>query len=625
MAHHHPTTIYQNPQHTPPPQSPDTPQPRRPYTPGLDGLRTLAVTAVVLYHVNPEWLPGGFLGVDIFFVLSGYLITDLLLAERRAEGRIDLRGFWIRRTRRLLPVLALVLVTATCTATVLRPHRLTTATGDLLSAVTFTNNWWQIATDASYFAHFGPPPLFQHLWTLSLEEQFYVLWPMVLIALLRVLRGKAARVTLILAAALASVAAMDLLHVPGADASRIYFGTDTHVFPLLTGAALALLRSPTGRRHGQLLRRVWSVEVVGPAGLTALVVLTWSISQDSASLYPGGFVLAALAAALTVLAAVQPFGLIGSVLSAPWLRWIGKRSYGIYLWHLPAIALATPDGHTSADVPLSALAAAVAAAGLAALTYRFVEEPIRRQGFRETGRRLRRALTTGTTDRGGGTVLLARTATVVAAAAVLVAGCGVATAPKDDNSAADQIKAGQRALENQQNQTAASGDSQNTASAGKLTAIGDSVMVAATPALQQKFPGITIDAKVNRQLLLAPKEINTLKQKSLLGDTVIIGLGTNGVGGAKDLQDAVDAIGPDKRIVLITVHVPGKDWQGRVNKAIREVAAKNASHVVVADWDKAITGHTDLLANDGIHPGGAGGKIYANAVADALATLDGGR
>ncbi|GAU65894.1 hypothetical protein SSP35_02_02630 [Streptomyces sp. NBRC 110611] len=601
------------PPHTAPPR-PDSPPARRPYAPGLDGLRALAVTAVVVYHLNPSWLPGGFLGVDVFFVLSGYLITDLLLAEHRRGGRIDLMSFWARRARRLLPAPALVLVAATAAATLLRPNRLATAAGELLSAATFTSNWWQIATDASYFTSFGPPPLFQHLWTLALEEQFYLAWPPALLALLRTVRGTGILVALVLAAALASLSAMALLHQPAEDASRVYFGTDTHLFPLLAGAALALLRPAAGLLTSQPRRSVLPSDLAGAAGMAVLAALAVTAAEDSAALYPGGFAIAAVAATAVVLAAVQPSGRLGAALSASPLRWIGKRSYGIYLWHLPALALATPEGNTPADVPLSALMAAFVAVGLAALSYRLVEEPVRRLGFRASGHRLRHALTGVTTHRFGSTVW-ARVAACGIATGILIAGCGVATAPKHGNGAAGQIEAGKQALE---------GQSPALKSVGKATVIGDSVMLAAAPALKATFPGIAIDAKVGRQLSVAAKVITELKQRRPLAETVVVGLGANSVGGRKDLQAAVDAIGTGKRIVLVTVHLPkNPQTQDSVNRAIGQVADKHP-HVAVADWHKAIGNRPDLLADDGIHPGPGGGKIYADAVNKALATLPAG-
>ncbi|MGW2552899.1 acyltransferase family protein [Streptomyces sp. NPDC001635] len=574
-------------------------------------MRALAVTAVVFYHLNPSWLPGGFLGVDVFFVLSGYLITDHLLAEHRRGGRIDLKGFWVRRARRLLPALALMLLTATAAASVLRPNRLATAGGELLSAVTFTSNWWQIATGASYFTSFGPPPLFQHLWTLGVEEQFHLVWPLVLLVVLRTVRSKGVRVACVLAAAFASMAAMAHLYQPAQDASRLYLGTDTHLFPLLIGAALALLRPAAGLMPSQLLRCVVPLDLAGVLGLAVLGALAITASQDSAALYPGGLGGAAVAAAAVVLAVVQPFGRLATVLSMSPLRWVGQRSYGIYLWHLPALTLATPDGAMPADVPLNAVASVITSVWLAGLSYWLVEEPVRRLGFRVTICRLRRALV-GATAPWPGCTVWARIGACAVVTGVLIAGCGLASASKNSEGAAGQVEEGKRALED---------GGSAVESSSKVTAIGDSVMLAAAPALMAALPGIDIDAEVGRQLSLVGREVAAFKQRHALADTVVIGLDTNGLGGEKDLQAVVDAIGTGKRIVLVTVHDPkNRQVQNSVNRAVKQVTDKHLN-VVVADWDKAIDRHREFLADDGIHPGPGGARIYASTVAKALATL----
>ncbi|MFD2688837.1 acyltransferase family protein [Streptomyces phyllanthi] len=572
--------------------------PARPssYLHGLDGVRAMAVVLVVVYHVAPSWLPGGFLGVDVFFVLSGYLITDLLCAERQRTGRIALGQFWIRRARRLLPALVTLLVTVTAVAALWRPERIDTSGRDVLSALTFTNNWWQISTDASYFASFGPPPLFQHLWTLGVEEQFYLAWPLVILSLLWMTRSRVrsrARVAVVLAGAIVSLTAMALMHRPGEDASRVYFGTDTHAFGLLLGAALALaVPSAHAWKHR------WARFVCGAAGVLGWVVLgglAGGLHSDSGYLYPWGFAAAACAAGAVVVSASRAGSVFATLLGASWLRWIGRRSYGIYLWHLPLIALALPDGHTAAQATRNALAAALLSLPVAAASYRWVEEPLRRSRPRD----------------GHGSSRLPRAMVALAVPAVIVAVWGLKTAD-GGNNAADQIAAGQRAVHSAQTPSPAASPHPH---AKRITALGDSVMLASAPALKERFPGIVIDAKVSRQLAVAPDEVRSLSEAGHLNQILLIGLGTNGLGGRQELEQVVKAAGP-RTVVLVTVHGP-VTWKDRVNTAIRQTAEAH-SNVVVADWDRAIQGKDDLLADDGIHPGPTAAKLYAKTVAQAL-------
>ncbi len=352
------------------------------YLPGLDGLRALAVLAVVAYHLNLGWAQGGLLGVGVFFTLSGYLITDLLLGQQRATGSLQMADFWLRRARRLLPALFLVLAVVVGWVDLLDRAQLPALRGAAAAAAGYVSNWWLIAEHSSYFAQFGPPSPLGHLWSLAVEEQFYLVWPFLLWLGLRLSRGRRgaagrdvplAAMTLLLAAG--SAAAMMLLYHPGYDPTRVYDGTDTRAFGLLVGAATAFLWP--SRRLGQAAsaRRSWLLDGCGALGLAGIVVLVWRTTEYSAFLYRGGLVLLSVATAAVVLAAAAPASRIGALLGWRPLRWVGVRSYGIYLWHYPIIVLTTP-----ADGSRSLVRAALQVAAcllLAALSWRFVEEPVR--------------------------------------------------------------------------------------------------------------------------------------------------------------------------------------------------------------------------------------------------------
>ncbi len=383
------------------------------YLPGLDGLRALAVTAVIAYHLGYGWAQGGLLGVGVFFTLSGYLITDILVGQFAASGRVKLGDFWLRRARRLLPALFVMLAVVTVWVNAFNRAFVPGYRGDVIASGLYVNNWWYIFQHDSYYSRFAPPAPLDHLWSLAVEEQFYLVWPWMVLAMVLLagwlvkrrrvrllgpgahvetggnefLSGRArwamAAVALVLATA--SAIEMAMLYHPGYDPTRVYEGTDTRAFGLLIGAAVAMVY-PT-RRGARTLsagsRRL--LDVAGLAGVVVVVLLVWRTNQYSDFMFRGGLELLSVATALVVAAVATPGGLLGRALGWTPMRWIGVRSYGIYLWHYPIIVLTAAAG--TAGTPVSAVRAVVLVAvtvAIAAASWRFVEEPIRRGSYRRT-------------------------------------------------------------------------------------------------------------------------------------------------------------------------------------------------------------------------------------------------
>jgi peptidoglycan/LPS O-acetylase OafA/YrhL len=352
------------------------------YMPGLDGLRAVAVLAVIAYHLEFGWAKGGLLGVGVFFTLSGYLITDILLAQLR-RGSVALGGFWLARARRLLPALFSMLALVAVWVAAVGPAQPPQFGRAIAAAALYVANWQLVFEHVSYFARFGPLAPLGHLWSLGVEEQFYAFWPLLLILGVRVvhdrasasaLRPRLAFLTLALAAA--SAAEMALLYRPSFDPSRVYFGTDTRAFELLVGAALAMVW-PSWRLRADIAGRARRVlESVGAAGLLTIAVLIWRTDEYSPFLYRGGFALLSIATACTIAVLVHPACRLGAVLGAAPLRWIGVRSYGIYLWSTPIIALTTPAAAHSTDLARAFLQVA-ATMCVAALSWRLIEQPVR--------------------------------------------------------------------------------------------------------------------------------------------------------------------------------------------------------------------------------------------------------
>jgi peptidoglycan/LPS O-acetylase OafA/YrhL len=404
------------------------------YMPGLDGLRAVAVLAVIAFHEQFSWAPGGMLGVGVFFTLSGYLITDLLLNRWLATGGLHLAKFWLARARRLLPALFVMLAIVTAWVTLLDRARLGNLRGAVAAAATYSSNWYAIVQGQSYFARFAPPQPLDHLWSLAVEEQFYLIWPWLLLLGVICLRQRTvaemrwlALPTLALAGI--SAFAMYTLYQPAVDATRVYEGTDTRACGLLIGAALAMVWPSVAAARAS---KIWTHVLDGPgiAGLIVIGLMVWRVGQYSPFLYRGGIVLLSFATAGVLAASACPASITGMALGWRPLRWIGVRSYGIYLWHYPVIVLTSPaNGPDSLPRVAAQIAASV---GIAALSWKFVEEPVRHGAIARAWRRIRaRRLT----DLGA-----ARIAAVAGGVAVLVVACaglgGFVVAPASASGAA---------------------------------------------------------------------------------------------------------------------------------------------------------------------------------------------
>ncbi len=567
----------------------------------------------------------------MFFVVSGFLITTLLHREWLARGHLDLRRFWVRRARRLLPALVLVVVVSTGLGWLVGDDLLVNIDRQTLGVLTFSNNWVEISAGSSYFAHTSPL-LFMNFWSLAVEEQFYLLWPLVFLALVTAVRNPRWRVWLVLGAAAASALAMAALVARGAATTRVYYGTDTHLFGLMIGAALALAHTQQGSvLHSRAWRRV--CVPVGAAALLGLVALALVLAQDSAVTFRGGIVAASALTALVIAGVLGGEGVLRQGLRLPVLEWVGQRSYGIYLWHWPMILVVTAAlPPTLEDSPLSwlgRLVALVLTLVLAALSYRWLELPVRQRGFRGAGRSFAAALRRPADP-------LPRTSAAVAVGLVAVSAFAVVTAP-DKSQVQRDIEANTALVEGSLAEPgppaaapAAPGPPGLVADAHtavgpafamptgpEITAFGDSLVVTTARGLIDRFPGIMIDAKSNRQWPAGEEAVQARLAEGTVRRAVLIDFGTNaGVQDPELVRRVLASLGPSRMIVLVNLF---GSWEEH-NPILAEVAA-GFPNVVVADWHAAISARPDLLQADGVHPGIVGSRLYADVVKDAFHRL----
>ncbi len=583
---------------------------RLPYMPGIDALRAIAVLAVFFYHSSVTWMPGGFLGVDVFFVISGYLITSLLLSEYRRGGHIKVGKFWLRRARRLLPAVGVFIAVTMLVAAIVEPNRINALRGDALASLLYVANWHFIYSHQSYFEQFQTPSLFRHLWSLSVEEQFYLFWPLAFAAGMSVF-GRKRLIVGVIAGALGSVALAWLLFHPGADASRVYYGTDTHAVGLLAGVALALFWSPWGLRRGTAGR--WSGPLLDLFGLLALAYILASFLQVhdyDLSLYHGGYLILAVATATLIAVLAHPSARLGALLAQPPLIWLGLRSYSFYLWHWPVIVLTPVIGISLQKGVLIPLQLLVVLA-LAELSYRYVELPFRGK--------TKPALLPDGWLRFGRPALLGAVLIVV----VVVGWSGIvgSTAQQPSLAAAStaefaRVRAKRASRRDPGQKDTPKQRSQGSAGAARIVAFGDSVMVGAKDQLvAQLGQGFSMNAKVGRQVDEVIALARQLKAGGHHPNDLIIQIGDNGPLYSEEMDSLRTATNEADHVFLITDHAP-VSWIGESNEELSQ-AAKEWPHTSLIDWNAAAKNRRGLFW-DGIHLTPAGAAYYARLIAAAV-------
>ncbi len=642
---------------------------RVPYLPGLDGMRALAVAAVMVYHANPDWLPGGFLGVEVFFVISGYLITLLLIAEKERTYGVDMKQFWIRRARRLLPALYALLLAITIWVSLFERDELGKLRGDVIAAVLYVANWYQIWTGAGYTASNDFVPL-RHLWSLAVEEQFYLVWPLVMFALLRGGTRKIADISRYLfVVAVGLTVLMAVLFHPGpvgtpavtpeaywnifgreiSKLDGLYLSTITRSSGLLLGAAFAMVWRPVAMMRGPLGEKGRLLDGVALIGFVALGAMFWwmyLLGPDGGNplLFRGGFFLCAVATLMMVAAVTHQHTITPRLLSIPVLLWIGTRSYGLYLFHWPVYQLIR--GIAGKHLSLVEFAVAVAiTAVITEASFRLIETPVRKGTFGASLARIWRSPASGARNAmlGAGVVLLGLTiyAGVSLATAPVVenevrqaldeaagATCDVINDPgctgaepvappvvPDETAAPEPTSAPTDSVAAPPPSTEAPPTTQPVPTVIPKLALGDSVMLGAAPQLAAQ--GFTVDAIVSRAFINGLDTVLTLQSQDRLGDVVVVHLGTNGTIGTTNMTRMMEALAGVPQVLLVTVDAP-VEWVPGNNALIRETAGAYPN-VTLLDW-AAVTAECpgECFYDDGFHLRPDGQEYYASLIAEAL-------
>ena len=610
---------------------------KRRYITGLDGIRAIAVIMVLAYHLKLALFKSGFLGVTVFFVLSGYLITGILISEVEEEGTIDLKNFWLRRIRRLVPAVMSMAVVIIFVSAVVNRVIFTKGCKDFLASVLGFNNWWQIFNKVSYFEAAGVPSPFTHCWSLAIETQFYLIYPLILLGIYKLAKsrgeGRAKRgllfagVTLLLA--LISVILMIVLFDPQQDASRVYYGTDTRAFSLLFGALLAILW------EYRMVPRKLSASVnmvLGSVSFAVLFVMTIAINGSSNFWYRGGQFVGTILTVLVIYAVSGRKTWLSRFLSNPVLKWIGDRSYSIYLWHYPIILLISKGIKASWWITLIELVLSVV---LAELSYRFIETPIR-HGIIGKYLNILRSRPKSRQEKKRQVQVARRSLKVMAGTFVLTVSLilcmifvpkknALDTLQKREAKAKETGKMTEEQLAKQKANGSESGDTICTADLTddeileglNLLLIGDSIAVDVTDDFYEMFPNSVSDTKIGRITSLGKQVLDSyIDEKKWEGEGVIFASLSNSPINS-ELEDIREKIGKDMPLFLTTVRIPHDTFEDESNSKIKKFVEEN-DHTYLIDWYAASEGHDEYFDADDTHLLSAGAKAYAKCIKEAV-------
>ena len=600
------------------------------YITGFDGIRSLAVIGVILYHLLPTSMKGGFLGVPIFFVVSGYLITDLLRQEWEQNGKINIWQFYVRRMKRLYPGLVFLLVTASAYITLFQRGLLNNLRGVVLSSLFYVNNWWQIDNGLSYFDRFANESTFTHICSLAVEGQNYLIWPILFVLLMVFVRKKNWIFYTIMGGAIASAILMMVLYTPNGDPTRVYYGTDTRLFSIWMGSALAFIWPSTRLKKNIPKQAKKVLNLAGGTSLIALILFFFFLDDHSNFVYYGGLFLVSLLCMVLVAVTAHPGASLNKCLTNPVFTWIGKRSYGIYLYQFPVMIFYEAKVSGIADHVLLHMTIEIALILIISeLSYRFIERPLARFDYGRTFGVVKGWFTKPIISRQKPWV-------VPGTLVVIIALVGFVTAPKNAVTA-DQKQLQQNIAESKKLAEKSQKDQEKTshsvdqavldkydltkaqgekAQQLELTAFGDSVMLDAATDLKELYPKVVVDGDVGRQLYTSEPYIEELKKRDLLKDTVLIGLGTNGSFSESQFDSLMQAIG-DRKVYWVNVRVPTKRWQNEVNAMLAEME-KKYDNMTVIDWYDYSNGHSEWFYDDQVHPNPDGMTNYIHLVSQAL-------